>query len=46
LPELLFKKPQKDLPEELPDVETASGQDGVDFVAFFAFEIVAVHAVI
>lgn len=45
-PEPLFDKPQKDRSEELPDVETASGQDGVDFVAFFAFEIVAVHPVV
>ena len=42
----LFEKPQKDSSEELPDVEAASGQDGVDFIAFFALEIVAVHTVV
>ena len=44
--ESLFEKPKKDRSEELPQVETASGQDGVDFVAFCAFEIIAVHPVI
>ena len=44
--EPLFEKPQKDSSEELPDVEAAPGQDGVDFVAVFAFEIVAVHPVV
>lgn len=44
--EPLFEKPQKDSSEELPDVEAAPGQDGVDLVAFFAFEVVAVHPVI
>lgn len=44
--EPLFEKPQKDSSEELPDVEAAPGQDGVDFIAFFAFEIVAVHPVV
>ena len=46
VPEPLFEKPQKDSSEELPDVETAPGQDGVDFVAFFALEVVAVHPVV
>lgn len=45
-PESLFEKPQKDSSEELPDVEAAPRQDGVDFVAFFAFEVVAVHPVV
>ena len=45
-PESLFEKPQKDRSEELPDVETTPGEDGVDFVAFFASEVVAVHPVV
>jgi hypothetical protein len=45
-PEPLFEKPQKDSSEEFPDVETASCQDGVDFIAFFALEIVAIHSVV
>ena len=45
-PESLFEKPQKDSSEELPDVEAAPGQDGVYFIAVFAFEIIAVHPVV
>ena len=43
---MLFEKPQKDSSEELPDVEAAPGQDGVDFIAFCSLEIVAVHPVV
>ncbi len=39
LPESLFEKSQKDHSEGLSDVKAASGQGGVDFVNFFAFEI-------
>jgi len=46
-PEPLFEKPQKDSSKKLPDVEAASCcQDGVDFVAIFALEVVAVHPVV
>ena len=45
-PESLFEKPKKDSSYELPDIEAAPGKDGVDFVALFALEIVAVHPVV
>jgi len=43
--EPLFEKVQKDSSQELPQVETASGQDGIDLVTIFTLEIVAVHSV-
>jgi hypothetical protein len=36
--ESLFEKPQKDRSQELPQVETASGQDGVYFIAVFTLQ--------
>jgi hypothetical protein len=41
--EPLFEKKQKDSSRELPQVETASGQDDVDLVADFTLEEVAVR---
>lgn len=44
--EPLLEKPQKDRSDELPDVETTPSHNGVDFVAFFTLEVVAVHPVV
>jgi hypothetical protein len=42
----LFEKKPKETPQDLSQIETARGQNGVHLVAIGAFEVVAVHPVI
>ena len=39
-------KEQKESSEELPQVETARGQDGIHAIAFFSLQVVSLQAVI
>ena len=41
-----IEKPKNKSSDELSEVEAAGGQDGVDFVAFLAFQVVPIHPVI